>query len=82
VASWSGNPSPDPAAQTSSRPRMVVNSNCARAVAVVVAAAVVAAVVVAAVEDIRSKGVVDTLPTVVDTGEGHDRMHGTSAEVH
>jgi hypothetical protein len=60
---------------------MVGNSNCARAVAVVVAAVVAAAVVVA-VEDNRSKGVVDTLPTVVDTGEGHDRMHGTSAEVH
>jgi hypothetical protein len=59
---------------------MVGNSNCARAVAVVVAA--VAAAAVAAVEDNRSKGVVDTLPTVVDTGEGHDRMHGTSAEVH
>jgi hypothetical protein len=54
---------------------MVGSSNCARAVATV-------AVVVAA-EDIRSKGVVDdTLPTVVDTADGRDRMDGTSAEVH
>jgi hypothetical protein len=53
---------------------MVENSNCARAVATVVVAA--------AVEDIRSKGVVDTLPTVVDTAEARDRIDGTSAEVH
>jgi hypothetical protein len=63
---------------------MVGNSNCARAVAtaVVVVVAAAAVAVAAAVEDSRSKGVVDTLPTVVDTGEDHDRMHGTSAEVH
>jgi hypothetical protein len=56
---------------------MVGSSNCAQAVVAVVAAAVVAAV-----EDSRSKGVADTLPTVVGTGEGHDRTNGTSAEVH
>jgi hypothetical protein len=64
---------------------MVENSNCARAVAtvvvVVVVAAAVAVVVVAAAEDIRSKGVVGTLPTVVDIAEGRDRIDGTSEEV-
>jgi hypothetical protein len=55
---------------------MVENSNCARAVATVVVAAVAAA------EDSHSKGVVGTLPAVVDIAEGRDRIDGTSAEVH